>query len=228
MGQSVERESAFIARSEIGVIRENGPRFLCAAAPVESGLKVDLKIDHESAGSVQQEEPRIFALDGAASESEHEFLGREQALDGRVFKVTKGVLAGVGKDLGDGFPRLGLDDIVDINELPVEAPGQYRAESRFTRAHEPGQDDAFRRNVWLRGIEPGYPIQGMELIWVLSEHHDNRSRGNKETTGDGGDCQLLAEQQPGKEHDQRDAELVERGDARSGAELQSAEVAQPR
>jgi len=67
------------------------------------------------------------------------------------------------------------------------------------------------------------------LVCVTSaEDHDHGPGGNEQSAGDSRGGEFFAQQQPGQQHDQRNAQLVERGHARGRAELQGAKVAQPR
>ena len=60
-----------------------------------------------------------------------------------------------------------------------------------------------------------------------AEDHDDGSGGDEQAAGEDGEGELFAEQKPGEDHDEGDAELVEGRDARGGAKLQRAEVAEP-
>jgi len=139
---AIQRQSALVARGEVRFIGENGSRPFRSAAPSESGLKFDFKMDEECAGRGQQEVACVFAFDGAAAEGQDEAFAGEKAEDGGVFDIAEGALALAGEDLGDGRSGFGFDDIVHVNESPVEAFCNERANGRFAGAHESGEDNA--------------------------------------------------------------------------------------
>ncbi len=61
----------------------------------------------------------------------------------------------------------------------------------------------------------------------LAEDHDDGAGSDEQAAGDNGHGQLFTQQQPGKDHDERHAEFVERRHARGWAKLQGAKVAEP-
>jgi len=62
----------------------------------------------------------------------------------------------------------------------------------------------------------------------LSQHHDDCAGGYEEAADQRGDGEFFTEHEPGENHDEGDAELVEWSDARGRTKLECAEVAQPR
>ncbi len=67
----------------------------------------------------------------------------------------------------------------------------------------------------------------VRAVACLAEDNHDGASGDEETADEAGGSEFFTEEKPGEEHDERDAELVERGDARGGSELEGAEVAQP-
>jgi hypothetical protein len=51
MGSAIERETAQVTASQVGLVGEDGPNLLRAAASGKSGGKLDLKVDEHRAGS---------------------------------------------------------------------------------------------------------------------------------------------------------------------------------
>ena len=62
----------------------------------------------------------------------------------------------------------------------------------------------------------------------LAEDDDDSAGGDEQAAYQGCGGERFAEQQPGEEHDEGHAELVERRNTRGRAQLQGAEVAEPR
>ena len=160
MRRAVQRQSALIARGEIGLICKNGTSALSSTAAGECGLELDFEMDEECAGRVQQEIARVFAFNGAAAESEDKIFSGGQARNGGVFEIAESILALLREDLGNGRCGFGFDDVVHVNESPAETPGNERADGGLTGAHEAGEDDANGRK---RGGKGHAIAQALEL-----------------------------------------------------------------
>ena len=144
--------------------------------------------------------------------------------DGGVLEVAEGGLAAAGEEFGDGAAGFGFDDIVCVEEAPAETRGEERADGGLAGTHEAGEDDA-ADGSGFRGGEHGLDFSIGKR--ALAQDHEDGAAGDEEAAGQGEGCEFFAEEEPGEEHDEGDGQLVERGDARSGAELEGAEVADP-
>ena len=145
VGRAVEWQAALVARSEVGVIGENGTHIFGPAAAGESGVELDFEVHEQGAGGVEEKGTRVFAFDGATAESQHKGVNCREPRDGCMLAVAKGVFAVARKDVGDGRACFGLNHIVHVNKLPAEARGEDGADGGLAGAHEAGENDATRR-----------------------------------------------------------------------------------
>jgi hypothetical protein len=145
---SVERQAALVARGEVGVIGENGTRVFGSAAAGERGVEFDLEMHEQGTGGIEKG-ARVFALDGATAESQHQSVGGREPGDGCVFAIAEGGFAVAGEDFGDGGAGFGFNDVVDVDELPAEARGKNGTDGGFAGAHEAGENDTAGRRCLI-------------------------------------------------------------------------------
>lgn len=129
------------------MIGEDGARVFGSAAAGEGRVQFNFKMDEKRAGRVEKKRPRVFAFDGAASESEDEVFSGCEACDGGVFAIAKSIFTVTCEYLSDGCFGFGFDHIVGVDEVPAETSGDERTDGRFARTHEASEHDAARR-LW--------------------------------------------------------------------------------
>ena len=160
---AIERQAALIARGEVGVIGENGARVFSSAATGERCVELDFKVYEQCVGSVEQEQARVFALNGATAEGEDQRATARQSGNGGVFAVAKGAFAVAREDVGDSGACLRFDHIVDVDELPAKARGNAWTNGRLARTHEAGENNAARRGFLLEVLDVHYSISRSQM-----------------------------------------------------------------
>jgi hypothetical protein len=148
MGGAIERKAALVTAGEVGLVSEDGADVLCATAAGEGGGELDLKVDEDGAGGVQEQGASCRVLDGAAAEGENQILATRKACDGRVLSVAECRFAVVREEFGNRDTSFSLNHVICIDKAPAQAAGDERTDCTFARAHEAGEDYATSRQNW--------------------------------------------------------------------------------
>ena len=117
MRGAVERQATLITCCKVCMIGQNGPQKLRAAAPLERGLEVDLKVNQQRLGRGQKELATRRILDGSAAKRQHqpvaagELRVAEESCNGRPLSRAELRFAFALEDLGNRRTRPALRSI---------------------------------------------------------------------------------------------------------------------
>jgi len=123
---------------DVSAVQE-GAGSLLLLGPGKHRFRPDVQDDEFRPG--EDHAPELLVHQGAAAQGDHLAASLEGARHGGEFVSPEGGFSKGGEYFRHGHPSPFLDHPVGVGEGPSEPPGEFASHARFSRAHEPADEN---------------------------------------------------------------------------------------